>query len=99
MTIRSERPSLVNKSGREGFVSSNLSLREMGSEEENGVFYLRYHIGHKGKHGHEFLEFEFTDNGKLRYANNPNYKNNTIIRKEVYVSYLLPLFTNPVVWF
>jgi len=58
----------------------------MGSEEENGVFYLRYHIGHKGKHGHEFLEFEFTDNGKLRYANNSNYKNDTIIRKEVYVS-------------
>ncbi|AES73825.1 protein mago nashi homolog [Medicago truncatula] len=58
----------------------------MGSEKENGVFYLRYHIGHKGKHGHEFLEFEFTDNGKLRYANNSNYKNDTIIRKEVYVS-------------
>lgn len=22
-------------------------------------FYLRYYVGHKGKFGHEFLEFEF----------------------------------------
>ncbi len=67
-------------------------------------FYLRYYVGHKGKFGHEFLEFEFRpdgrrnlnlswdfDNlilsllglGKLRYANNSNYKNDTMIRKEV----------------
>ena len=49
-------------------------------------FYLRYYVGHKGKFGHEFIEFEFRPNGKLRYANNSNYKNDTIIRKEVYVS-------------
>jgi len=36
--------------------------------------------------GHEFLEFEFRPNGKLRYANNSRYKNETLIRKEVYVS-------------
>ncbi|CAK9302942.1 unnamed protein product [Gordionus sp. m RMFG-2023] len=48
--------------------------------------YLRYYVGHKGKFGHEFLEFEFSPNGKLRYANNSNYKNDTIIRKEAYVS-------------
>lgn len=48
-------------------------------------FYLRYYVGHKGKFGHEFLEFEFRPNGKLRYANNSNYKNDTIIRKEAYV--------------
>jgi protein mago nashi len=35
-----------------------------------------------GKFGHEFLEFEFRPDGKLRYANNSNYKNDTIIRKE-----------------
>ena len=29
-------------------------------------FYLRYYIGHKGKFGHEFLEFEFRPDGKLR---------------------------------
>jgi len=49
-------------------------------------FYLRYYVGHKGKFGHEFLEFEFRPDGKLRYANNSNYKNDTMIRKECYVS-------------
>ena len=33
-------------------------------------FYLRYYIGHKGKFGHEFLEFEFRPDGKLRFVNN-----------------------------
>ena len=41
--------------------------------------------GHKGKFGHEFLEFEFRPDGRLRYANNSNYKNDQMIRKEVYV--------------
>ncbi|CAB1323965.1 unnamed protein product [Coregonus sp. 'balchen'] len=45
-------------------------------------FYLRYYVGHKGKFGHEFLEFEFRPDGKLRYANNSNYKNDVMIRKE-----------------
>lgn len=57
------------------------------------AFYLRYYVGHRGKFGHEFLEFEFRPDGKylvcliflgkLRYANNSNYKNDTMIRKEV----------------
>jgi hypothetical protein len=38
-------------------------------------------VGHKGKFGHEFMEFEIR-NGKLRYANNSNYKNDVMIRKE-----------------
>ncbi|CAB1116072.1 unnamed protein product [Ectocarpus sp. 12 AP-2014] len=49
-------------------------------------FYCRYYVGHKGKFGHEFMEFEFSSTGKLRYANNSNYKNDTMIRKEVTVS-------------
>lgn len=96
-------------------------------------FYIRYYVGHKGKFGHEFLEFEFRPDGKvirgqgckgkgcrsgrcpawacacrrcsappaaaaadqlallcaslqLRYANNSNYKNDTMIRKEAFVS-------------
>jgi len=49
-------------------------------------FYVRYYVGHKGKFGHEFLEFEFRPDGRLRYSNNSNYKNDTIIRKEVYVN-------------
>lgn len=55
----------------------------MGKDE----FYLRYYIGHKGKFGHEFLEFELRPDGKLRYANNSNYKNDTMIRKEVHVNH------------
>ena len=49
-------------------------------------FYLRYYVGHRGKFGHEFMEFEFASTGKLRYANNSNYKNDSMIRKEVTVS-------------
>jgi len=37
-------------------------------------FFLRYYVGHKGVHGHEFLEFEFRSDGRLRYSNNSNYK-------------------------
>ena len=58
----------------------------MATHEE---FYLRYYVGHKGKFGHEFLEFEFKPDGKLRYANNSNYKNDTMIRKEAHVSQLV----------
>ena len=28
-------------------------------------FYVRYYVGHKGKFGHEFLEFEFRPDGEL----------------------------------
>ncbi|KAL8424599.1 hypothetical protein Efla_003715 [Eimeria flavescens] len=55
----------------------------MGDDDD---FYLRYYTGHKGKFGHEFLEFEFLAGGRMRYANNSNYKNDTMIRKEAYVS-------------
>lgn len=43
-------------------------------------------MGHTGRYGHEFLEFEFSPDGKLRYANNSNYKRDSMIRKEVYVN-------------
>lgn len=39
-------------------------------------------VGHKGIYGHEFLEFEFRPDGRLRYANNSNYKSDVLIRKE-----------------
>ena len=29
-------------------------------------FYLRYYVGHKGKFGHEFLEFEFRPDGTFK---------------------------------
>ncbi len=52
-------------------------------------FYLRYYVGHTGRFGHEFLEFELRSDGRLRYANNSNYKSDLMIRKEVYVSKLI----------
>ena len=41
-----------------------------GYRSKQEDFYLRYYVGHKGKFGHEFLEFEFRGDGRLRYANN-----------------------------
>ena len=58
----------------------------MADDNVDDEFYVRYYVGHKGKFGHEFLEFEFRPDGRLRYANNSNYKNDTknggMIRKE-----------------
>ncbi|OXG42524.1 protein mago nashi [Cryptococcus neoformans Bt120] len=48
-------------------------------------FYLRYYTGYQGAHGHEFLEFEYSY-GRIRYANNSNYRNDSLIRKEMFVS-------------
>ena len=31
-------------------------------------FYLRFYVGHKGKFGHEFLEFEFRPDGQVKAA-------------------------------
>ena len=42
-------------------------------------------VGHKGRFGHEFLEFEISNDGKLRYANDSKYKGDVMIRKEMYV--------------
>eukprot|EP01061_Rhynchopus_euleeides_P046272 TRINITY_DN8712_c0_g2_i1.p2 TRINITY_DN8712_c0_g2~~TRINITY_DN8712_c0_g2_i1.p2 ORF type:complete len:146 (+),score=49.38 TRINITY_DN8712_c0_g2_i1:45-482(+) len=52
-------------------------------------FYVRYYVGHKGKYGHEFLEFEFKEDGLLRYANHSGYKDGNIIRKEVYCNKII----------
>ncbi|ERT01422.1 protein mago nashi [Sporothrix schenckii 1099-18] len=57
----------------------------------NEQFYLRYYSGHSGRFGHEFLEFDFRVVGDgrsaiARYANNSNYRNDSLIRKEMYVS-------------
>eukprot|EP00440_Ansanella_granifera_P029811 gb/GFBE01032381.1/.p1 GENE.gb/GFBE01032381.1/~~gb/GFBE01032381.1/.p1 ORF type:complete len:399 (+),score=69.02 gb/GFBE01032381.1/:1-1197(+) len=54
--------------------------------QKGDEFYLRYYVGHKGKYGHEFLEFEFRPDGRLRWANNSSYKNDVMLRKECYVS-------------
>merc|ERR1712070_118683 len=58
----------------------------MGNMETSKEFYIRYYVGHKGKFGHEFLEFDIRPDGKLRYANNSHYKKDAIIRKELHLS-------------
>ncbi|BFZ59319.1 Protein mago nashi [Saitoella coloradoensis] len=58
----------------------------MSSDEP---FYLRYYSGHTGRFGHEFLEFDVRADGVARYANNSNYRNDSLIRKEMCVSQAL----------
>ncbi|KAI0882975.1 Mago nashi protein [Annulohypoxylon maeteangense] len=58
------------------------------------TFYIRYYSGHSGRFGHEFLEFDFRVVGDgrsavARYANNSNYRNDSLIRKEMCVSSLV----------
>ncbi|KAF2002940.1 Mago nashi protein [Amniculicola lignicola CBS 123094] len=60
----------------------------------NEGFYLRYYSGHQGRFGHEFLEFDFRvvgdgSSATARYANNSNYRNDQLIRKEMCVSHLM----------
>lgn len=38
-----------------------------------------------GRFGHEFIEVEFTKEGRLRYTNDSNYRRDQVIRKEVWV--------------
>ncbi|RPA85236.1 mago nashi domain-containing protein [Ascobolus immersus RN42] len=61
------------------------------SASKDEQFYLRYYSGHSGRFGHEFLEFDFRVVGDgrsaiARYANNSNYRNDSLIRKEMCVS-------------
>ena len=48
--------------------------------------------GHSCKHGHEFLEFEYS-HGRMRYANNSNYRNDSLIRKESRYQTALEIFS------
>lgn len=57
----------------------------MSAESTHDDFYVRYYVGHKGEFGHEFMEFELSPSGKLRYANNSNYKRGEMIRREVHL--------------
>ncbi|CAN8101710.1 unnamed protein product [Discula destructiva] len=66
----------------------------MAPSHDNEGFYLRYYSGHSGRFGHEFLEFDFRVVGDgrsavARYANNSNYRNDSLIRKEMCVSSLV----------
>lgn len=61
------------------------SLRSSPPTHESLNHHPRRHthsVGHTGKFGHEFMEFEVQRDGRLRYANNSNYKNAKMIRKQ-----------------
>ncbi|AIO00574.1 mago nashi-like protein, putative [Leishmania panamensis] len=53
---------------------------------ESQLYYVRYYSGHTGRYGNEFLEFEISDTGSLKYVNNSNYRNDFIIKKQARVS-------------
>lgn len=53
---------------------------------ESQLHYVRYYSGHTGRYGNEFLEFELSENGSLKYVNNSNYRNEFIIKKQARVS-------------
>jgi protein mago nashi len=55
-------------------------------EQQDEELYVRYYVGHRGKFGHEYLQFEFLPNGLLRYSNASNYRRDQVIKKQVYVS-------------
>ncbi|KAJ2212553.1 hypothetical protein IW143_003897 [Coemansia sp. RSA 520] len=42
--------------------------------------------GHKGRYGHEFFRFEIDKYGTLKYANNSNYRRDSIIQKTLQLS-------------
>lgn len=51
-------------------------------------FYLRYYVGHKGKFGHEFLEFEFRPDGERRRGR----EGGRAARWGGFFSFLLPFY-------
>ncbi|KAG5472578.1 hypothetical protein LSCM1_03983 [Leishmania martiniquensis] len=53
---------------------------------DSPLYYVRYYAGHTGRYGNEFLEFEISESGSLKYVNNSNYRNDFIIKKQARVS-------------
>lgn len=43
-------------------------------------FYLRYYVGHAGRFGHEFLEYEIREDGTIRYGNHSKYRDKTAMQ-------------------
>ena len=56
---------------------------------DSDEFYIRYFVGHRGRYGQEFLEFEINSEGRLRYGNHSNYRSDGLIRREVYLNKLV----------
>ena len=66
---------------RDNLYYTDISTCYSDSPTYFGPLHTMFSTGHSGKHGHEFLEFEYS-HGRLRYANNSNYRNDSLIRKE-----------------
>ncbi|KAH8731277.1 Mago nashi protein [Phaeosphaeriaceae sp. PMI808] len=52
----------------------------------NEPFYLRYYSGHQGRFEFDFRVLGDGRSASARYANNSNYRNDSLIRKEMCVS-------------
>lgn len=71
--------------------SEKTTIVETHGQSKADPLYVRYYSGHQGRFGHEFLEFDIRTHpdgksGLLRYANNSNYKNDTLIKKHATIS-------------
>ena len=64
-----------------GAHSFSQQLRRMTADQPF-LFSTLFSSGHQGRYGHEFIEFEFHADGRCRYANNSNYRNDSLIKKE-----------------
>lgn len=51
--------------------------------------YFWFSMGHRGRFGHEFMEFEINNQGWLKYSNGSHYRKSDAIRKEVQLSSLV----------
>lgn len=74
-------------------MDESFDIQTFGLEEE---FYLRFYSGgyKDSEHGHEFLEFDIRHNpgdsfATLRYANQSNYRDEDLIKKELGISILV----------
>ncbi len=63
-------------------MNAQILVSIMASRARGAVANLLFSTGHSGKHGHEFLEVRVLAMAVLRYANNSNYRNDSLIRKE-----------------
>lgn len=85
------QPLPTNASGASDIAPSVTTIVENHGQRKAEPLYVRYYSGHQGRFGHEFLEFDIRTHpdgksGILRYANNSNYRNDTLIKKDITVS-------------
>mmetsp|Transcript_5300 Transcript_5300/g.6769 ORF Transcript_5300/g.6769 Transcript_5300/m.6769 type:complete len:188 (+) Transcript_5300:69-632(+) len=46
-------------------------------------FFVKFYVGHRGRYGHEFLQFTVANTGLLHYVNQSEYKKDGLIQKDV----------------